>query len=109
MPLPAFVNTKVPEVASLMMPLMVLAAVLVTLKVPFNLIAAAVSAAVLIVVLPKGVVLPTAPVMLVLPVPFVLIVSVLPAALPSIVEPNEIVPFDVVVSVLLVVNVTAPV
>ena len=60
MPLPALVNTKVPEVASLMIPLMVLVALFVISNVPFNLIAAAVTAAVLMVVLPKGVVLPTA-------------------------------------------------
>ena len=88
---------------------MVLVALFVISNVPFNLIAATVSAAVLMVVLPKGVVLPTALLNVVLPVPFVLIVSVLPAPLPSTVEPNEIVPFDVVVSVLLVLNVTAPV
>ena len=93
---------------SLMMPVIELVPVLVILKVPASLIAAALNTSVLMVMLPNSFVPPTVPVNVVSPVPFVVTLNVLPVVFPLTVEPNEMLPFDVVVSVLLVLKVTAP-
>ena len=71
----------------LMMPLMVLVLALVRLRVPCNLIAAAVNTSVVNVMLPKAATPPTAPVKVMSPVP-VLMVNALPATLAFKVEPK---------------------
>ena len=88
-------------------PVIALAAVLVILNRPCKRIVVALNAAVLIVMLPKAVVPPTAALKVVLPAP-VLIDKALPAVLASIVDKNETL-LAVVVNVVDAPKVTAPV
>ena len=89
---------------SLMMPVIVLVPALVMLRLPCNVMAAAVSTSVLIVMPVNGVVAPTAPVKVVSPM---LLVVTLSVCAPSTVVANTTLPLDVVLIAVFTLMVTA--